>query len=80
MVICKHTSEQRNLFFAGDIIVWEDDRNGNWDIYGYDMSTGKEFPTCIHPAEQYSPTVSGDMVVWEDKRNGNDDIYGARLP
>jgi len=59
--------------------VWRDYRNGNWDIYGYDLSTSTEFPICINLNDQWDPVVYGDLVVWWDHRNGNWDIYGAKL-
>lgn len=61
------------------LIVWEDRRNGNADIYGYDMTTGKELVICNDTAQQVAPRISGDWVVWQDKRNGNWDIYGATI-
>ena len=64
----------------GDVlVVWEDRRSGNADIYGYDATQGKAFTVCIDPAEQVDPRISGDWVVWQDDRNGNGDIYGAMI-
>ncbi|MGB9938910.1 NosD domain-containing protein [Methanosarcina sp.] len=56
-------------------IVWEDGRNGNPDIYMYDLSTSKE--TQITTSKSYGlyPAIYGDKVVWMDHRNGNGDIY-----
>ncbi|GAF88881.1 unnamed protein product, partial [marine sediment metagenome] len=67
---------------------WIDCRNGNWDIYGYNLATEEEFAICTDPANQTSPAVSGDIVVWRDERNdyteggfayNNIDIYGYNL-
>jgi len=64
----------------GDVlVVWEDRRSGNADIYGYDATQGKAFTVCTDPAQQVAPRISGDWVVWQDDRNGNWDIYGAMI-
>ena len=65
-------------------IVWEDDRDGNYEIY-YKQSTDGgitwEADTRLtnNPADSYYPTIaiSGSMlhVVWQDNRYGNDEIY-----
>ena len=68
----------------GDIIVWSDRRAGGQDsdIYGYRLSTGKEFPVCINSAgyqTQYRPSISGNIVVWNDGRGGTTDVWGKNL-
>ena len=59
--------------------MWYDNRNGDRDIYGYDLSSGSEFPICTASADQQYPVISGDIVVWHDKRHGNGSIYGYNL-
>jgi len=54
---------------SGPLIVWEDSRNGNTDIYLYNLSSMEELPICTNPADQRQPKISGDWVVWEDKRH-----------
>jgi beta propeller repeat protein len=63
----------------GNHVAWSDRRNGTWDIYGYDLDKGAEFPLCVAPGDQKNPQVSGSRVVWSDNRNGNWDIYGYDL-
>lgn len=58
----------------GNNIVWQDSRNGNWDIYVFDLSTKKETHTT-NQSDQINPAIYGNRVVWRDSRNGNWDIY-----
>jgi beta propeller repeat protein len=66
---------------SGNIIVWGDTRNGNWDIYAYDLASGTEFPVCTDPGPQDNPRISGNIIVWDDWRHDNGtwtncDVYG----
>jgi TolB protein len=70
---------QWNPALHGDMVVWEDSRNGNWDIYGYDLSTKTEIVITVDRNRQGDPAVYNDTVVWTDYRNGNPDIYGYDL-
>lgn len=64
---------------SGHIVVWQDNRSGNWDIYGYNLTTRQEFRITDDPADQTNPAISGDTVVWEDMRDGVSTIYAAYL-
>ena len=73
--ITKDGADHENPYVNGNYIVWQDNRNGNWDIYAYDLSTGAEIPICTAAGDQTNPSCYGDNFVWQDNRNGNLDIY-----
>jgi beta propeller repeat protein len=56
-------------------IVWRDSRNGNWDIYMYDLSTQREAQITNDSSDQVQPSIYGDRIVWEDHRNEEPNIY-----
>ena len=72
------------------IIVWEDDRNGNMDIYAQRFSSdgtpqGSNFKVNadITSTLQGNPSISVDssgnfIIAWQDERNGNEGIYAQR--
>lgn len=63
------------LGISGNRIVWSEERESNWDIYFYDLTTNTKRRLTTDPAEQRNPVISDNYIVWEDKRNGNWDIY-----
>ncbi|MDD1683730.1 MAG: PKD domain-containing protein [Methanoregula sp.] len=57
-------AESPSIF--GDQIVWQDYRNGNAEIYLYNLTTGTETQITSDPWDHMSPRISGDLIVWED--------------
>jgi len=91
----KYTQHDPRLAYdqeGGAIIVWEDYRNINWDIYaqrldrnGTKLWTVSGVPICTVRSTQYSPQLivnkdSSSIFVWEDYRTEkNYDIYATKL-
>jgi beta propeller repeat protein len=57
------------------VIVWQDKRKGNWDIYTYNLNTKKETAICTDAGDQTEPRIKTGRIVWTDNRKGDKDIY-----
>jgi beta propeller repeat protein len=77
-VVCNQFGGQAGPDIAGPMAVWTDNRNGNLDVYGRDIATGKNFAVCANEAQQDNPSVTRRVLssgkvhyvaVWVDKRN-----------
>ncbi|NOX37215.1 MAG: hypothetical protein GXO78_06725 [Calditrichaeota bacterium] len=76
--------------YGNFVIVWMDNRDGDWDIYGQRYkSNGAPIGTNFKVNEddgkawQWRPSISlvakdNFVVVWQDNRNGDWDVYGQR--
>jgi len=64
--VCTADGKQEQPDIDGDTVVWVDHRNGDADIYGYDLKTKREFPICTAAGHQRSPVVCGHVVGWLD--------------
>ncbi len=77
---------------GGAIIVWIDDRNGDYDIYGQRVAGDGRMlwqpggiPICAAPNDQVASSLVSDgeggaIVVWRDLRSGiSFDIFAQRL-
>ena len=64
-----------NPAISTEYVVWEDWRNGNPDIYAYDIGTGSSLRIEGAPSSQVQPDVFDTTVVWRDFRFGNADVF-----
>jgi beta propeller repeat protein len=72
--ITTNKSEQHMPAIYGNTIVWQDPRNGDWEIYAYDLVTHQQIHTTDKSA-QVEPAIYGNKIVWTDYRSGKPDIY-----
>jgi beta propeller repeat protein len=70
-VISDDDLTQGNPKIYGDIIVWEDNQNGNWDIFYYNISSKSGMSVTDETADQRYPEIYGDIIVWQDFRNSS---------
>jgi beta propeller repeat protein len=64
---------------SGEVVVWEDYRNGNADIYGFNVTTGQTLAIATGASKQSEPDIDGNWVVWVDETNGVDQIFAHNL-
>ncbi len=78
-------SEPDDLDMDGDRLVYDDYRNGSYEIYLYEFSKAQETQITDAYRGQFYPRIFGDVIVWQDARNNDpqgdplDDIYAYRL-
>ena len=79
--ICSKPSQHYDPRISENIVVWHDNRNGNYDIYGFDLSAKNDSPICTDVEEQQDAAISGNIIIWVDHRKGVYvyDIYGYDL-
>ncbi len=68
----------KNPHARGRWAVWQDQSDGNWQIYAQDLNSGAAPVTKItaSPLAQENPRTDGRYVVWQSRQtNGNWDIY-----
>lgn len=85
MEVCTDINTQANPDIEVRFVVWQDNRNGDWDIYGYDLDKDMEYAICTADGNQTNPSMGiasildDPIIAWQDDRNGNNDIYGYKL-
>ena len=76
---------------GGSIMVWQDDRSGNGDIYAQRIDAGGAplwtvdgVVVCTASGTQSDPVIISDgaggaIIMWQDRRWGGYDIYAQRI-
>ncbi|GEM_PF-533420 len=70
---------KRRPSVSGPMIVFGDKRGGDWDIYGYDMTTRTEFPIAVGGGAHGYTAISGDTVLYEMYHDGSWDVMGYNV-
>lgn len=60
---------------AGSNIVYSDSRNGNVDIFLYDLVSGVETELTTNASDQILTDIDGNTVVYHDNRLGNLNVW-----
>nr|HPJ30668.1 biopolymer transporter Tol [Methanothrix sp.] len=68
-----------DLATNGSLIVWSDNRGGDWDIFGFDFYNRFERPLVRSPGDQRRPEMGGDLLVWQDHRGGDWDVRALNI-
>ena len=72
--ITNDPASQEKPSISGDSIVWQDNRNGNWDIYLYQRSKDNETRLTTDTGNQWLPIVRGNYIAWYDDSSGRTNI------
>ena len=61
----------------GPWAVWQDQSDGNWEIYAQDVTSNGPIQQLTHTSlSQESPAIDGRYVVWQGQEpNGNWDVF-----
>lgn len=75
-------ASQKEAHAIGRWAVWQDQRNGNWDIFAQDLTDEAAAPVAIssNSLNQERPRTDGTYVVWEDRQpDGTWDVWTKKL-
>jgi len=61
--ITNNETDQIDPAIYGDSVVWQDERNGNWDIHMHNLSTSIETRITTNESNQTKPAIYGDRIV-----------------
>lgn len=74
-----HAGKQYNADIYGGKIVYDSHLGENWDIYMYDINTGKDVKLTSEPHDQLKPMIFRNRVAYLDNRNGVWDVFILNL-
>ncbi len=62
--ITNSAADKRYPDIYGDLVVWADNRNGNYDIFIYNLTSNEETQITDGPNNESSPRIYGDEIVY----------------
>ncbi|MEZ4664854.1 MAG: CAP domain-containing protein [Caldilineaceae bacterium] len=52
---------------ARGLVIWQDHRSGDWDIYGYDLNTEQEMALLVEPLDQERAAIDGNLIAYQSQ-------------
>jgi len=56
---------------ADGLVIWQDARNGNWDLYGYDLHQQQEIPLLVAPRDQENAVIDHGVIAYQERTEGS---------
>ncbi|MDO8737256.1 MAG: hypothetical protein Q7K29_09295 [Thermoleophilia bacterium] len=87
--VCTAPGDQKNPVIKGNMVVWQDNRNGDWDVYAAVLSPAAEdsrlmdlySPSLVlHHNEDFAPEEAGVMLAAPGSALLEDGIERLRAP
>ncbi|AWX57223.1 MULTISPECIES: TolB family protein [Brevibacillus] len=75
--IVSASGKASNPVVSSGYVAWEDDRNGNDDIYYYDIKAKEEKAAVIAKGDQGRPSIFSNQIVYEHQSAG--DLYSYSI-
>jgi len=78
LVLADFSRGPANPYARGRWVVWQDQSDGNWEIYARDVTVSNRpiVKVTNNPLSQQNPRTDGRYVVWQSRQpNGNWDVY-----
>ena len=75
-------ANQKEPHAAGAWAVWQDQRNGSWDIFALklDDPAATSIPVSVGPLNKERPRTDGVYAVWQDRQaDGSSDIWARKV-
>lgn len=78
--LTRNVNIQQNPRIGGEVVVWEDNRNGKWDIFMYNIKKDITTAVTFDEYDNVEPAVHGSKIVWTRyAQDGSSDIYMVDL-
>lgn len=75
ILVADQPGAQRNPTVSPAMVVWQDNRSGQEDLYAYNLTTGATTLLVGAAGNQTRPDIDNLTMVWEDNREGTIQIY-----
>lgn len=56
---------------ADQVVIWQDIRHGNWDLYGYNIAQQREIPVLVKPLDQERAAIDEGVVAVQSRTPGS---------
>ena len=56
---------------ADGLVIWQDARNGNWDLYGYNLGQQQEIALLIAPRDQEKAVIDHGVIAYQERTEGS---------
>lgn len=67
-ILATHGARLPAVSAADQLVIWQDMRNGNWDLYGYDLATNQEIEIVKAPGDQGFVELGAGLVAFQTQR------------